>query len=400
MHSYMKRVRLRGLTTAVAFTSLLSVFSAPMAAAQTPPEMRISDVAVSEGGNAVFTVQVRGQHPNLSVDYRTHAGTADETADYALTTGTLTIAANSNSGEISVPTVQETTFEPDERFFVDLDRSSTIANVVDNTGEGTISNEDPVPQIDIDDTSVTENDDAVNGVDALFNVRLTNPASVPVTVQFRTADGTAIGSEPLNFGRDFRDREGTLEFPAGDNATRQIRVKVLGDTKHEGNETLLVNLSNPVNARLGDSQAVGTIVENDPIPTLSIEDEVVTEGDAETKLVVLTVSLSNLSSSDVQFVASTANDSALAGVDYVELPPTTKTIQSGSVQTTVAVTINGDNVFGLDKQLFVIIDNPTNAVLGDSVGTLTIDEDDPFVFPDLEDLPGVDPQHGEPPFRR
>ena len=33
--------------------------------------MRISDVEVTEGGAAVFTVQVRGQHPNLSVDYRT-----------------------------------------------------------------------------------------------------------------------------------------------------------------------------------------------------------------------------------------------------------------------------------------------------------------------------------------
>ena len=98
-----------------------------------------------------------------------------------MTTGTLTIAANSNSGQISVPTVQETTFEPDERFFVDLDRNSTIANVVDNTGEGRITNDDPVPQIDIDDTSVTENNDAVDGVDALFDVRLTNPASVPVT---------------------------------------------------------------------------------------------------------------------------------------------------------------------------------------------------------------------------
>ena len=86
-----------------------------------------------------------------------------------------------------------------------------------------------------------------------------------------------------------------------------------------------------------------------------------------------------------EFVASTANDSALAGVEYVELPPTTFTIQSGTLSETVTVTINGDNVFGLDKQLFVIIDNPTNAVLGDSVGTLTIDEDDrssPPVFDD------------------
>ena len=156
MHAYMNRARLRGLTTAVAFTTLLSVFSAPLASAQTPPEMRISDVEVAEGGAAVFTVQVRGQHPNLSVDYRTRAGSAAETADYALTTGTLTIAANSNSGQITVPTVQDPTFEPNERFFVDLDRASTIANVLDNTGEGTISNEDPVPQIDIDDTSVTE----------------------------------------------------------------------------------------------------------------------------------------------------------------------------------------------------------------------------------------------------
>ena len=39
-----------------------------------------------------------------------------------------------------------------------------------------------------------------------------------------------------------------------------------------------MNLSNPVNASLFDGQGLGTIVDNDPLPTLSIPNVTVTQG--------------------------------------------------------------------------------------------------------------------------
>jgi len=40
-------------------------------------------------------------------------------------------------------------------------------------------------------------------------------------------------------------------------------VAVIGDIVAEPNETFFVNLSNPTNATIADSQGVGTIVDND-----------------------------------------------------------------------------------------------------------------------------------------
>ena len=50
----------------------------------------------------------------------------------------------------------------------------------------------------------------------------------------------------------------------------------------EANETFFVNLSSPVNATIADGQGVGTITNDDPPPTISIDDVTVTEGNGGT----------------------------------------------------------------------------------------------------------------------
>ena len=69
-------------------------------------------------------------------------------------------------------------------------------------------------------------------------------------------------------------------------------MNVTGDTKLEGNETFLVNLSGAANASIADNQGIGTITNDDNVPSLSIGDVTVTEGDAGTVAAVFTVSLS------------------------------------------------------------------------------------------------------------
>ena len=55
----------------------------------------------------------------------------------------------------------------------------------------------------------------------------------------------------------------TVVFPAGA-ITKQVTVGIIGNTLHEDAETFLLNLSNAVNAAIGDGQAVGNIRDNDP----------------------------------------------------------------------------------------------------------------------------------------
>jgi hypothetical protein len=90
-----------------------------------------------------------------------------------------------------------------------------------------------------------------------FPVTLSAAPLSTVTVDWATADGTAL------VGLDYLSASGTVTFPAGV-TTRTINVSVIGNALLEPNETFYVNLSNPsANAYLGDTQGVGTIVNDD-----------------------------------------------------------------------------------------------------------------------------------------
>jgi hypothetical protein len=90
-----------------------------------------------------------------------------------------------------------------------------------------------------------------------FPVTLSAAPLSTVTVDWATANGTALA------GSDYLAASGTVTFPAGVSA-KTINVSVLGNTLLAANTTFYVNLSNPsANAYLGDSQAIGTIVNDD-----------------------------------------------------------------------------------------------------------------------------------------
>jgi Calx-beta domain len=96
-----------------------------------------------------------------------------------------------------------------------------------------------------------------------FSVTLSAVAIDPVTVSYATQDGTAKAVTDLRPSGDYLSKSGTLTFPAGTSA-KTITVTVLGDKLREPNETFFLNLSNASpNAYFGDSQALGTIQNDD-----------------------------------------------------------------------------------------------------------------------------------------
>src|SRR5260221_663901 len=54
--------------------------------------------------------------------------------------------------------------------------------------------------------------------------------------------------------------------------TTLFRSRVMGDLVYETNETFFVNLSSPTNATLADGQGVGTIIDDEAPPALSVWD--------------------------------------------------------------------------------------------------------------------------------
>jgi len=224
------------------------------------PEISINDVSQNEGdsGTSSFTFTVTLSEPTtntVTVDFATADGTATTADnDYQSTSGTLTFSPGDTSETITVLVNGDTTFEPDESFFVNLS-NPTNATIADGQGEGTIVNDDPQPTISIDDVAVDEGNFGITP--ATFTVSLSNESFETITVDFATADGTATTAD-----NDYQSTSGTLTFSPGE-TSENITVSVNGDTEIEPDESFFVNLSDPTNATIADGQGEGTIVNDD-----------------------------------------------------------------------------------------------------------------------------------------
>jgi hypothetical protein len=95
-------------------------------------------------------------------------------------------------------------------------------------------------------------------------VRLAAPSGLPTTVRYAVSGGTAAGG-----GADYTLASGTLTFAPGE-TTLSIPVAVVNDAAHEANETVVVTLSEPVNAVLGATAThTYTIVDDDELVSAS-----------------------------------------------------------------------------------------------------------------------------------
>lgn len=225
-----------------------------------------------------------------------------------------------------------------------------------------------IPTLSIDDVTVTEGDAGSQA--ATFTVTLSAPSSQVVTVTAATADTTATS------GADYTvTGPGTLTFNPGV-TTQVVTVPVLGDLLDEPDETYVVNLSSPNNATLADGQGLGTILDNDPLPTLSVSSVSVTEGHAGSVPATFVVSLSAASGRAVTVSAATANNTATGGIDYTPVGPSLLTFAPGITTQNFVVPVLGDPYLENNETFSVVLSGPTNATLLTAVGTGTIQDDD------------------------
>jgi hypothetical protein len=222
------------------------------------------------------------------------------------------------------------------------------------------------PSISISDAQVIEGN--AGTATMTFNVFLSAASASTVTASFATASGTATS------GTDFTPNSGTVTFTAGQ-TMQSLTVSVLGDLTSEPDETLLVNLTNPVNATIADGQGAGTIKNDDALSALSINDVTLAEGNSGTTSFNFTVTLSPASAFPVTIDYATADNTAIVGSDY---QPTsgTLTFAPGQTTKTVSVLVNGDVTTEPNETFFVNLFNPGNASVSDAQGLGTITNDD------------------------
>ena len=111
------------------------------------------------------------------------------------------------------------------------------------------------PRISISDVSEPEGRNGKTLV--VFTVTLSAAYGQPVTLSYRTVNGTAKS------GEDFVAKTGTLTFKPGETA-KTITIEVKGDSKKEANETFYLDLfGNSSNSRFTKNRGIGTILNDD-----------------------------------------------------------------------------------------------------------------------------------------
>ena len=196
-----------------------------------------------------------------------------------------------------------------------------------------------------------------------------------VTVNFATAAGTTFSATA---GVDYEAvPSATVSISAG-SLIGIARVVILGDTLDEENETYKVNLSSPVNATLAaapDNQGIGTILDDDTAPALSIDDVSITESNSGSKNLNFTVSLSAASAKTISVNYATADGTARSTSDYGAT--TGQLVFAPGITTRiVTVVINGDTVVEPNETLYMFLSTAVNASIGKarSVGTIINDD--------------------------
>jgi hypothetical protein len=223
----------------------------------TGPSLSIGDAAVTEGNagqiTATFAVTLSAASTEtVTVDYTAADGTATG-SDYAAAAGTLTFAPGEMSKAVTVLVNGDRLGEPNETFVVDLS-TPTNATIADAQGVGTIGDDEP--RVSISDVSKTE---GKKGQTTLFTFTVTLSAAYdqPVTMSFRTVNGTAKA------GEDYIAKTGTLTFKPGE-TTKTITITVKGDSTKEANETFYLDLFGlSGNALFTKFLGVGAILNDD-----------------------------------------------------------------------------------------------------------------------------------------
>jgi len=359
----------RGAAVLVVVGLIPLVTAAPALAAR-QKTIRINDASVIEGDagqkTMSFTVSWTGSKGGAapSVHYATANVTATSGADYTATSGTASLANNGcRCATVNVPILGDTTTEGTETFAVNLS-SAVNAKIGDAQGIGTIYDNEGPPSLVVTDVSGAEASGTIS-----FSVLLTNASGTTVRVDYATADGSAIA------GSDYTATSGTLTFTPGQ-TSKTVPVTIANDALAEDDETFTLNLANATGGiAIADAQGVGTIVNDDLDPTVSVGNASVVEGDIGTTTLSLPVTLSGPSGREVDVDYATSDGTATAGSDYTATSGTL-VFAAGETSKQIDVTVTGDLWVESNETLSVTLSSPFNADLGTSVATGTITNDD------------------------
>ncbi len=333
-------------------------------------------VGESAGQISVPVTRINGSTGTVSLVCATVDSSATAGNDYTATQTTLTFAEGETLKTCDIPILNDSTYENSESFMVGL--SGLAGNGVMGTpilAEVSVTDDDPVPVAGSLQFSLSEFSQSEGGGSAVVSVTRSGGTSGAVTVNYTTADVTAVA------GEDYTAASGTLTLASGV-ASASFTVALLDDSAYEGDETLSLSLSQPSGgAVLGANAEATLLIEDDDLaPTSGVLGFSLGEFSAEEfdGSVVITVTREGGSSGGAVVNYATSDESATAGSDY-EVASGTLVFADGELSQEFLVTLNDDSVYEGSETFRVTLSHAFGAVLGDNASVLVRlgDDDDP-----------------------
>jgi YD repeat-containing protein len=284
--------------------------------------------------------------------------------DYTLAAGTLTFAPGEVGKPIVLPITADAVADDNETVVVTLGAPANAVLGAHPSYTYTIRDSGPSVGFEVDHSTIVE------GTQASLAVVLNTPLATDVSLHYAVTGGSATGG-----GVDDTFAPGKLTIPAGQ--TRgTITIPTIDDMLSEGNETVQVTLSAPINALLRSSTIhTLTILDNDPIPTVSFTATTASGSESATSA-ALHVSLSAPAGRTVT-VPFIVGGTATFGKDH-KLAPGVLTFPPGATSKVITLPIINDMLDEADETVIVTLGAPTGALLGaHPVITYTIGDDDP-----------------------
>ena len=270
--------------------------------------LAVSPSNVTEDGttNLVYTFTRTGVTTNaLTVNYGITgtANTSDYTGATPGTGKTITFAAGSSTATLTIDPTADTIVESNETVALTLATGTGYTIGTTTAVIGTITNDDLLPNLNLSaNQTIVEGN--TNPQNVRYTVTLSRTSTQTITVQYATANGTAIA------GADYTSTSGTLTFNPG--VTSQvINIPILNDSLNEANETFTLNLTTATNATPGAARTATTTITD----TLSASVTTTLPGGVENLTLTGTTAINGTGNANNNVFQGNSANNTLSGLD-------------------------------------------------------------------------------------